>query len=80
VTIFGHAGTERLADHYVPINLKGRTVMRALLLVMLLSSIGLTACGEREEKTTIVNPPPGSTVVIPPSDNARVCPPGETSC
>lgn len=54
--------------------------MRALLLVMLLSSIGLTACGEREEKTTIVNPPPGSTVVIPPSDNARVCPPGETSC
>jgi uncharacterized lipoprotein YajG len=46
--------------------------MRGALLV-LLSTLVLTACGTTE-KTVVVQPAPGTTVVVPPSGNPQTVP------
>lgn len=59
--------------------------MRSFLMIACLALLGLAACGDREEKTIVVNLPPaqvqpGSTVVVPPGTTTRVCPPGYATC
>ncbi len=47
--------------------------MRLTFICVLLACGALAACGT-EEKTVVVNPPPGSTVVVPPNGDAHVVP------
>ena len=59
--------------------------MRNFLVIACLALLGLAACGEREERTTVVNPAPaqvqpGSTVIVPPGTTTKVCPPGYATC
>ncbi len=59
--------------------------MRNFLMIACVALLGLAACGGREEKTTVVNPPPvqvepGSTVVVSPGTTTKVCPPGYATC
>lgn len=57
--------------------------MRKLLFaaVVAVSPLMLTACGGSDDKTVIVNPPPGQSVVVPAgSGTTRVCPQGAVTC
>jgi len=57
-----------------------RNIMRALIVLALLSPLVLAACGS-DEKTVVVNPQPGATVVVPPGSGAtKVCPAGASTC
>lgn len=45
--------------------------MRLLVALALLAPLGLAACGGKDERTVVVNPPAPATVVAPPVSTTR---------